>query len=237
MRFPGWPNYQMQDFNGNHGPHGMMCLFEGNVGSGGLQQDGYHGSVSHVTYFRNHFTGKHVEAHRTGNIKLIDLGRFSYYHNVVGNVLGTPEWPRDTTGRYEMTGKPAYTEQAVIYRLGYPNMGNNYYSDRNPPSDPDDGGHDPRVKATLMRWGNFDYQNNTARWEASEIPSDVPVPTDHHLPVSLYKKSKPSWWGTLPWPSIGPDVTPMVNKIPAQVRYEKMQDVRLRGGEQKERLP
>ena len=74
-----------------------------------------------------------------------------------------------------------------------------------------------------MRWGNFDYQNNATRWEATELPSDVPVPADHRFPVSLYKQSKPSWWGTLPWPPIGTDVTPMVNKIPAQVRYEKME--------------
>jgi hypothetical protein len=221
MRFPGWPDYQMADFNGNHGPHGMMYLMEGNVGSGGIQQDGYHGSVSHITYFRNYFSGVHAEANRTGNIKLIDLCRFSYYHNVVGNVLGTPEWPRSTTGRYEMSGTPGYTEQAVIYRLGYPNMGNNGYSTVNPPSDADDGGHDPKVKATLMRWGNYDFQNDSARWEQSEVPAGVAVPADHDLPASLYLTSRPAWWcENLPWPPIGPDVAGLANDIPAKLRYE-----------------
>jgi hypothetical protein len=215
MRFPGWPDYQMQDFNGNHGPHGMMCLFEGNVAGGGFEQDGYHGSVSHITLFRNHFSGVHAEPHRTGNIKLIDLCRFSYYHNVVGNVLGTPEWPRDTTGRYEMAGKPGYTEQAVIYRLGYPDMGNNAYSDTHPPSDPDDGGHDPKVKATLLRHGNYDYQNQSTVWD--------PAIADRELPASLYRAEKPDWFGDLPWPPVGPDVPGRVNKIPAQVRYEGME--------------
>jgi hypothetical protein len=223
MRFPGWPDYQIYDFNGNHGPHGMMCLYEGNVGGGGIQQDGYHGSVSHATYFRNAWSGVHVEPNRTGNIKLIDLCRFSYYHNVVGNVLGSPAWPRATTGRYEMTGQPGYTEQAVIYRLGYPNMGNNGYSATNPPSNADDGGLDAKVAATLMRWGNFDYQNNAARWEASELPQGVAVPATQTLPVSLRYSSKPSWWPqNIVWPPIGPDKTPMVDKIPAEARYGAM---------------
>jgi hypothetical protein len=221
MRFPGWPNYQMADFNGNHGPHGMMCLFEGNVGSGGIQQDGYHGSVSHITYFRNWFSGQHVQANRTGNIKLMDLCRFSYYHNVIGNVLGNPNWPRTTTGRYEMTGSPDYTAQSVIYRLGYPNMGNNGYSTTNPPSNADTGGLDPKVKTTLMRWGTFDYQNNAARWESGEIPGGVPVPADHVLPGSLYLAAKPAWWcDSIPWPPIGPDITGLTNDVPAKRRYE-----------------
>jgi hypothetical protein len=150
--------------------------------------------VGKHTLFRNWFSGRHVDANRTGNIKTVDLTRFSYYHNVVGNVLGNPDWPRTTTGRYEMTGQPGNTEQTVIYRLGYPNMGNNAFSLTNPPSNADDGGLDPKVKSTLMRWGNFDYQNNTTKWDASEIPPGVPVPTTQTLPASLYYSSKPSWW-------------------------------------------
>jgi len=50
-----------------------------------------------------------------------------------------------------------------------------------------------------------------ARWEASEVPSGLsalanPVPASHALPASFYLSSKPSWWGTMPWPAIGPDV-------------------------------
>jgi hypothetical protein len=29
----------------------------------------------------------------------------------------------------------------------------------------------------------------------------------HTLPASFYHATKPSWWGSLPWPAIGPDVT------------------------------
>jgi hypothetical protein len=222
MRYTGWPDYQIQEYNGNHGPHGMMYLFEGNVG-GGFQQDGYHGSVSHVTYFRNWFSGQHVEPNRTGNIKTVDLCRFSYYHNVVGNVLGNPDWPRTTIGAYEMTGQPDYLAQSVIYRLGYPNMGNNGYSDTNPPNNPDDGGLDPKVRDTLLRWGNFDYQNNTTRWEPSEVPADMSVPTTQTLPPSLRYTTRPLWWPAgIPWPPIGPDLDPLVSQLPAQARYETL---------------
>jgi hypothetical protein len=111
-RYVGWPDYQVPDFNANHGEHGMMLLFEGNVGAG-FQNDGYHGSTSHITLFRNWLSGQHVEPNRTGNIKTTDLTRFSYYHNVVGNVLGSESWPA-AIGEYEMTGQPDYLAQAVI---------------------------------------------------------------------------------------------------------------------------
>jgi hypothetical protein len=33
------------------------------------------------------------------------------------------------------------------------------------------------------------------------------VPANHNLPDSMYLSGKPSWWGTMPFPAIGPDVT------------------------------
>jgi hypothetical protein len=219
--FSGWPNYQIADINANHGGHVMMNLFEGNVAVGFIS-DGYHGSSSHYTLFRNWISGQHVDSWRTGNVKLVDLCRFSRYSNVVGNVLGFSGWPRATTGRYEMTGIPGYTAQTCVYRLGYPNVGNNAYSLTNPPTNGDSGGLDPLTVSTLMRWGNFDYQNNATRWEASEIPSGVAVPSNHSLPLSLYRSAKPVWWGSLSWPAFGPDLNPMIGTIPAQLRYEEL---------------
>jgi hypothetical protein len=72
---------------------------------------------------------------------------------------------------------------------------------------------DPNVKATLLRHGNWDSVTNGVVWD--------PAISNHTLPASLYLSGKPSWWGSsLPWPPIGPDVSPLSNKIPAQVRYE-----------------
>ncbi len=216
-RYPGWPDYQIADFNTNHGEHGMMVLFEGNVAAG-IQNDGYHGSTSHHTYFRNWFSGQHVNTNRTGNIKTVDLCRYSYYHNVIGNVLGNPSWPRSTIGRYLMTGMPGYTEQAVIYRLGYPNLGNNGYTAGNPPSNGDAGGFDPKVEETLFRHGNYEYQNNQFEWNANA--------GSKNLPASLYLSAKPGWWGNLAWPAFGPrpddPTTLLTGEIPAQKRFSGM---------------
>ena len=62
-----------------------------------------------------------------------------------------------------------------------------------------------------MRHGNYDYVNNAVVWD--------PAIPDHTIPNSLYLTAKPSWWGELPWPPIGPDRTPMAGQIPAQQRF------------------
>ena len=67
------------------------------------------------------------------------------------------------------------------------------------------------VKARLLRHGNFDYATGSTQWD--------PKISDRHLPASLYHTSKPAFFGNAPWPPIGPDRSPMVSKIPAQLRY------------------
>ena len=42
-----------------HGPQGLMNLMEGNIWPG-VCDDGYHGSASHDTIFRNHLNGLHT---------------------------------------------------------------------------------------------------------------------------------------------------------------------------------
>ncbi len=71
---------------------------------------------------------------------------------------------------------------------------------------------DSITASTLMRWGNYDTVNKAARWVSSEVPSGLSlyanaVPSGQSLPPSLYQSAKPSWWGTMPWPAAGPDVT------------------------------
>ena len=71
---------------------------------------------------------------------------------------------------------------------------------------------------TLYRWGNYDVVTGGVRWCGgaslsanckgfTEVPSDQFVPGSQTLPASFYRSSKPSWFGSTPWPSIGPDVT------------------------------
>jgi peptidoglycan hydrolase-like protein with peptidoglycan-binding domain len=231
IRWGSWPNYLVPDFNTNHGPHGMMLLFEGNIAAE-LQSDGYHGSASHQTLFRNWFSAKHTDAARTGNRIAVDLTRYSYYHNIVGNILGDPSW---TPTWYEMAGMPTYPQTQSIYRLGYPNVGNNGYCQNigeywysagcttvfKSNEGKAYGWIDTKVEDTLVRWGNYDYKNNSAQWNAGEVASGVTAPSSQSLPSSLYLSSKPSWFGSLTWPAIGPDVSGLKNDIPAKYCYDR----------------
>ena len=71
--------------------------------------------------------------------------------------------------------------------------------------------NDSLVQTTLMRWGNYDTKTNLVQWNTSEVPSGLSVyansvPASQILPASFYLSAKPSWWGTMPWPPIGPEV-------------------------------
>lgn len=208
---PGVFRHQGGGANCNHGAHGAMNLWEGNV-SEQFQNDGYHGSTSHQTLFRNWFHGLHSTY--DSNRKMVDLCRFSYFHNVVGNVLGHSSWQPNY---YSITNRGYGYTISTIYRLGYPNMGDNSYSLLNSPTNAADGGKDPRVEATLLRHGNYDTFSKTTVWN-STIPDRV-------LPPSLYLTAKPSWFGAAQWPPFGPDLSPMVSPIPAQIWFgEKFGD-------------
>jgi Pectate lyase superfamily protein len=190
-----------------HYPHCMMDLYEGNVGSQ-FQHDGWGGSGSHMTLFRNYFYGTNEEG-LTQASKCIDIGRWGQYFNVVGNVLGT----EGVSAEYsETTPNYPYTT-AVIYRLGYPNGGNNYYTSGLfvPPSTDYAAALDTRVQSTILRHGNYDYVTKSTVWD--------PSISDQTLPASLYLTSKPAWFGNLGWPPIGPDKTPMAGTIPAEARF------------------
>ena len=87
----------------------------------------------------------------------------------------------------------------TIYRLGYDTALT------------DTTNYDPAVKSNILRHGNWDSVNKTTVWD--------PAITDRTVPASFYLTGKPSWWGNLPWPPIGSDLSPMAGLIPAQVRF------------------
>jgi peptidoglycan/xylan/chitin deacetylase (PgdA/CDA1 family) len=194
-------------FDCNHGAHTCMDLYEGNVGSM-FQADGYYGSCSDITAFRNYWHGTNEEG-LTQDSKCVDICRWGLRLNVVGNVLGTPGVSKVYIAR---TPDYPYAE-SVIYRLGYPNMTNNHYTSglHAPPSEDYAHALDGRVYSSLILHGNYDYVNNTTVWDSNV--------KEHTLPASLYLTSKPSWFGNLAWPPIGPDCRPMTGLIPAQARF------------------
>ncbi len=83
---PGTSSQEQEyDFDANHAPHGCMNLYEGNYGANWMN-DGYHGSGSHMTVFRNRFHGANPIS-KTNSVCIM-LNRWSLYNNIVGNVLG-----------------------------------------------------------------------------------------------------------------------------------------------------
>jgi parallel beta-helix repeat protein len=207
----------------SHGPHNSFNLVEGNI-AGGLLSDGYFGSTSHTTVLRNWLTATHPTA--TDNLIAVNLGRWNNYFSLVGNVLGSSTF--STAGLYAPEIIFGYN-QHVIYKLGFPNLGNNYYSLTWGPTTPPDyrfqasnnnpGGQlqelDLNVKTTLLRHGNFDYLTATTKWD--------PAISNQTIPASVYYKSKPSWWPPdVAFPPIGPDLNPMNGVNPAYKRFKAM---------------
>jgi hypothetical protein len=200
--------------NAMHAAGTDMMLIEGNDSTGFIT-DYIHGTHHLITAFRNQFIG--WEPGMARSTVPVNLFTHSRYMNLVGNVLGKPGY-HDT---YECSPPNGKKGDTSIYLLGW--SGN--------------GGHsgdvlkdDPTVAGTLMRWGNYDSVTQESHWDASEVPSNLgqlanPLPASHRLPTSFYLTQKPAWWGRMPWPAIGPEVsggddpTGHVFANPAEVYY------------------
>lgn len=195
----------------NHGSHNSFNLYEGNI-SPKIESDGYYGSASEDTIFRNWFHGTSPGA---DNQHPILLKRFTRNYNVVGNILGK-------------SGQ----SYGSIYNLGYPNIGNDGY--RGTASLvggtpwPDWAAYlagtytggvsgfqelDQDVQATLTLKGNWNSVDG-------RIPAGESLGSDT-LPNSLYLTSKPAFFGSLTWPAFDPTNvgTPSYDQIPAGYRY------------------
>jgi hypothetical protein len=192
-----------------------FVLFEGNDGIG-FTADAIHGTADFGTVFRNLFTG--WEPGKSQQTVPIHIYTYNRYMNVLGNVLGRSGYHN----RYESAAPSGTGGNTAIYTLGW--SGNGGSTDSGVPND-------SRVKTTLFRWGNYDVVNGAVVWNAAEVPSTVspygnPVPGSQTLPASLYLPGKPSWWGAVPWPPIGPDVTGGQDpsghayKLPAHLCYD-----------------
>jgi hypothetical protein len=212
--------------NSNHGAHSNLNLYEGNV-SPKFQADGYHGSSSHDTVFRNWL---HGSSEKTSQFWIcVSLNRFTRAYSIVGNVLGSKGHP----WVYDNQDKGFGYDQHLIYALGMPNMGNGGFSGTaqlskgRPWADltriqagekpPGPGGFqelDLDVRATTLIKGNYNYKHNA-------VPENESL-GGAGLPKSLYLTQKPAWFGTLAWPPFGPDTAFENNKIPAQVRFEAL---------------
>jgi hypothetical protein len=204
-------NWMMAGIFGAHDVGSGMNLFEGNVANAFLM-DLYHGPGALATVFRNRLTG--TEGSKTSNTTAMSIWGYSRLVNVVGNVLGTAGYHsvyETSRGPQGVTGNP----NRSIYLLGYSDVGEGTSA-----CCP----YDQLAVSTLLRWGNYDYATTTTRWRSTELPSGHAVPSQV-LPASLFLSAKPIWWGMMPWPAIGPDVTGGVDpaghahRIPAEACY------------------
>ncbi|MCW8129968.1 MAG: right-handed parallel beta-helix repeat-containing protein [Planctomycetota bacterium] len=213
----------------NHGAHSSYNLYEGNV-SPKLQSDGYHGSASHDTVFRNRLHGTSPKTELFWIC--VNLNRFTRCYTLAGNVLGA----KGHAWQYDNAENGYGYEQHLLYSFGMPNMGNGGFSGKVQPSQgrlwadweklhasapgkgPGPGGFqelDLDVKATTLLKGNYNYKDNGVP-ESEALGGAA-------LPPSLYRKEKPEWFGDLAWPAFGPDTEFEKNKIPAQVRFDALQ--------------
>ncbi len=197
-------------------------LWEGNVGSGSAI-DNCHGTHLDETTFRSFLTGwescgngqcgdQTLKDWGTGAVQYLGYNRFG---NIIGNVVGTP----GVTTVYQTD---SFGGNNSAYYLGGGNPG------IDPPMPPD-----PLTATTSLRWANWDAVTDATRfcgessntgWAAacsstSEVPTTAPsypnsLPTvgdtgagQPPLPASLFLSGKPTWFGTIPFPPIGPDVT------------------------------
>jgi hypothetical protein len=192
----------------SHDAGDSFNLFEGNQFNQ-LICDAIHGTPGGAdTYFRNRLPGQESQQ---GVLPLqqtmpIDLDAYCRGFNIIGNVMGTPGYHTNYEAVPPVQPAQAPCNQS-IYTLGW---GGGECSHDGSSGVLDD----PVVKTTLMRWGNYDTVTGTVRFDSAESsPGAVPfisaqtTPASHALPASFYMSSKPAFWGSMPFPAIGPDVT------------------------------
>jgi hypothetical protein len=158
------------------------------------------------------------------HLMAVELQATNRYSNVFFNVLGSAS--NDTT--YQNQGAsgnpnscPGYPEP-VIYSLNFANSNQVPYSptcvgasitlDNDPLVSGSPG--NPGVNGTLARWGNYDAQTGTVRTvsgetgsSASTYPGLATPSTSYGSYKSLYLSVQPPFWGSQPWPAVGPDIT------------------------------
>ncbi len=195
-------------------------LYEGNVANT-YDDEVHHGTHNMNTSFRGFYTGWESCAntscagvgHKNTATWAIEVDSYNRYANLIANVAGTPGV--DTA--YLDSNQTNFS----VIEVG----GNGGASPAIPT--------DPLVASTMLRWGNYDTVTGAARWcgsllntgwaticgGKSEVPSAIglfpnllPILGDilvgqASLPPSFYLSSKPSWFGSIPWPAIGPDVS------------------------------
>lgn len=113
--------------NINHDPHNSHNLIEGNKTSS-IQSDGYFGSASEDTIFRNWICGNYLSG--TNLERVLWLNRFTRNYSVIGNIIGTDGG--QAASYYSSVPEASGVDRAV--HIGIPNIGNSTYTGEVTPS-------------------------------------------------------------------------------------------------------
>lgn len=212
--FINFGNY-MQGLYASHNSGSAYNLLEGNSTTSFLGDDVW-GTSDLVTIFRNQATG--WQPGYVNQTFPVTMNAGVRAINVIGNVLGQPGYHTQyqsyatstTAGVHQLLAGVLAGSGNVnqsIFELGWTDTSGLGVCNPNPICD-------PLVFSTLMRWGNYDVVNNAARFDATESsPAAVPfvnanpTPSSHALPNSFYLAAQPSWWRSMPFPAVGPDVS------------------------------
>lgn len=203
----GYPSIVEDGLNASHMTTPHDELFEGNQ-SFNFDSDSVWGNSIYITVFRNDLTGQRrsippLKLTDEQNRRAVGLTTWSWWYTFIGNVLGS-------AGQSPGPGKSfVYEENSFnrddlvpMWKLGYNG------SDGSAPQD-------AKVVSTVIRYSNYDYVTNTVHWYGHE---------PRKLPPSLYLKSKPAFFGDLPWPWVTPqDPTTKVATLPARARFDAIQ--------------
>ncbi|HEY3707147.1 MAG TPA: hypothetical protein VGL22_18950 [Terracidiphilus sp.] len=233
------PNVVIGGVN-SHGAHPQFNLLEGNMLTE-IYEDSVWGSSSNTTAFRNWVIGTNrvctpllgrgavdctaPDGHYGFQAaRAVQLSYLSTRNNLIGNVIGSAQMQtlkRKSaavlqTPMLEYPQKRAY-ETAVGLTFGYGSANDDGTGDGCgggiPPC------HAAKNSATDRIHGNYNNIGGAVSW----LPG-----ISHALPASFYLSTKPAWWGDLPFPAIGPDVTggpgPRGHAfgIPAETCYQKI---------------
>jgi hypothetical protein len=193
------PTWVEVGINASHmaGPHHV--LFEGNY-SPNADNDYTHGNSIYLTFFRNWLSGQRKSFTDAGNVRAVGLAYGSWWFSFIGNVLGRQGqmsgWVYEDPA---MAGNNANWRDKVIWKLGYDPERWDMYAD-------------PQTLSTVIRHGNFDFVNNSVKWDSTI--------SGRTLPNSLYLTSKPAFFGCRIWPWVQPEAATKLYSLPAKDRFE-----------------
>lgn len=203
-----------------HGAHPQYNLIEGNVLTS-IYADSVWGTSSHTTAFRNWVVGTNMVCSPSsgrgtitcsgGNghqgfqgARAMQMSYLTKFNNYVGNVVGSAQMQSlngygsalAQTASIEYPTTRSYDSVAYGWTFGYG-------------EESDDGSgsgcsggvspcHLAGTSSTDLLQGNFNNIGGAISWVSG---------TPLTLPGSFYLTGKPGWWGSIPFPATGPDVT------------------------------